>query len=518
MTLKARVTTSMKAQLDEEMDLNEGEIVTITGIVDKTWYRGVCGDRQGIFPKDFVELLSVDDGNYREHSTPYSNFSLPCHASEFSDFSVHDSGENFSGNVRQNTLINFSPEEPKALSSSAFSSHDFSSTVEELSDVFSSKARSTEVYDDLGISPYGITLYPFYGQFDNELSFHEGEIVTLLRHIDNDWIEGEIEGRKGIMPVSYVNIVVDCEYSFDDTGQTNSSQSIVTNSLKQNAAAKVMYNFHAQMDGDISIKEGEEVFISELVNDNWCRVKNSTGMIGLCPLNYLSPVIAPKDPFSPERCPSNDGLPMYKDIFMAQDSNVEIRKPSTTVDPMSNIFLPLSSNRPSSIDDMIAKNIVGLDFDCKTNKSATSDEIKSHTLELRTRKHSSTANTSANVCVDNNQNSKIKPERPKPPNSRLSLPAILSSTSATPTHGAIETKEDVLYSEVQKRKSVQEFPKIDSVDLSLQELADEEVIFRRQGSDRVPHRPAPPIPVPGQTPVRRSLKRNITSSKEVMSK
>jgi hypothetical protein len=31
----------MKAQLDEEMDLYEGEIVTVTDIVDKNWYRYV---------------------------------------------------------------------------------------------------------------------------------------------------------------------------------------------------------------------------------------------------------------------------------------------------------------------------------------------------------------------------------------------------------------------------------------------------------------------------------------------
>lgn len=31
--------------------------------------------------------------------------------------------------------------------------------------------------------------------------------------------------------------------------------------------------------------------------------------------------------------------------------------------------------------------------------------------------------------------------------------------------------------------------------------------LRRTSIDRAPHRPAPPVPIPGQTPVRRSLKR-----------
>jgi hypothetical protein len=41
MNMKARVKMNMKAQLDEEMDLYEGEIVTVTEIVDKNWYRCV---------------------------------------------------------------------------------------------------------------------------------------------------------------------------------------------------------------------------------------------------------------------------------------------------------------------------------------------------------------------------------------------------------------------------------------------------------------------------------------------
>ena len=31
--------------------------------------------------------------------------------------------------------------------------------------------------------------------------------------------------------------------------------------------------------------------------------------------------------------------------------------------------------------------------------------------------------------------------------------------------------------------------------------------LKRQSSDRLPHRPAPPVPVPGHKPVRRSLRR-----------
>lgn len=44
MNVKARVKMNMKAQLDEEMDLHEGDIVTVTEILDKNWFRCVTVD------------------------------------------------------------------------------------------------------------------------------------------------------------------------------------------------------------------------------------------------------------------------------------------------------------------------------------------------------------------------------------------------------------------------------------------------------------------------------------------
>ena len=36
-----------------------------------------------------------------------------------------------------------------------------------------------------------------------------GEMVTLTRRIDKNWFEGKIGIKKGILPVSYVEIVSD---------------------------------------------------------------------------------------------------------------------------------------------------------------------------------------------------------------------------------------------------------------------------------------------------------------------
>ncbi|KAH1005871.1 hypothetical protein HUJ04_006779 [Dendroctonus ponderosae] len=51
--------------------------------------------------------------------------------------------------------------------------------------------------------------YNFVAQTHLELSLAKGELVTLTRKVDDNWFEGKIGGRKGIFPVSYVDVLID---------------------------------------------------------------------------------------------------------------------------------------------------------------------------------------------------------------------------------------------------------------------------------------------------------------------
>lgn len=48
--------------------------------------------------------------------------------------------------------------------------------------------------------------YNFQAQSGIELSLNKGELVTLTRRVDGNWFEGKIANRKGIFPVSYVEV------------------------------------------------------------------------------------------------------------------------------------------------------------------------------------------------------------------------------------------------------------------------------------------------------------------------
>ena len=58
----------------------------------------------------------------------------------------------------------------------------------------------------------------------NSIFFNfSGEHVTLSRRIDKNWYEGRIGSRKGILPVSYVEVLTD----LGDSGSNSGSLELV---------------------------------------------------------------------------------------------------------------------------------------------------------------------------------------------------------------------------------------------------------------------------------------------------
>ncbi len=56
--------------------------------------------------------------------------------------------------------------------------------------------------------PCARALYRFRGQSAHELNFSAGVSILLLRRIDENWLEGKLEGQVGIFPASHVKIEV----------------------------------------------------------------------------------------------------------------------------------------------------------------------------------------------------------------------------------------------------------------------------------------------------------------------
>lgn len=56
--------------------------------------------------------------------------------------------------------------------------------------------------------PHGIALYDFSATHPDDLALKEGDIVQLVKKINDDWLEGKIGNRRGIFPFSFIDIKI----------------------------------------------------------------------------------------------------------------------------------------------------------------------------------------------------------------------------------------------------------------------------------------------------------------------
>ncbi|XP_034654411.1 sorbin and SH3 domain-containing protein 1 isoform X23 [Drosophila subobscura] len=177
--------------------------------------------------------------------------------------------------------------------------------------------------------------YNFQAQSGVELSLNKGELVTLTRRVDGNWFEGKIANRKGIFPVSYVEVLTDigAEDIAARTTTVISSQSTTNlrpnldvlrtninnefNTLTQNGAQPVngilketrtlhktdalhvdtsseplayraLYKYRPQNSDELELLEGDLVHVLEKCDDGWfVGTSQRTGCFGTFPGNYV---------------------------------------------------------------------------------------------------------------------------------------------------------------------------------------------------------------------------------------
>ncbi|GIY80563.1 dynamin-binding protein [Caerostris darwini] len=303
MSQKAKVKMNMKAQIDEEMDLFQDEIVTIIEEVEKGWYRGECNGRKGIFPASFVTILSED--------------SIPT--------------------ISQPSLNN----EMNAAAIASIQSDNHTG------------------YDCInsGIMPYGRTIYPFIAEYANELSFKGGEIVNLIRYVDDNWLEGEIDGKIGIFPSNFINIVVDCPKSEKSSCKIkeNCNNNDDINLFPEDTYGRVKYDFFPQLEGDVTLKEGDTVTLIRKIDSNWYEVVTDNGETGICPESYIEII--------------GSGPPSYNEV-MGAVNDFPVNNSSITTD---NDFSKMKSF-DSSFNDSACSNLLNLNsFSSQKEKSTNSN-------------------------------------------------------------------------------------------------------------------------------------------------
>uniref|UniRef100_A0A7N6FAV8 Dynamin-binding protein n=1 Tax=Anabas testudineus TaxID=64144 RepID=A0A7N6FAV8_ANATE len=159
---------NLHAQLNEELDFREGDLIIITGLPEPGWFQGELEGRRGIFPEGFVELLSP-------LRSPQE--SVDC------QYLKNDPEQN-------------SYEDP----------YDTGEGTEEI----------VEEEEEEG-SIYGVALYEFRAMEPGELDFNVGDRIRVISTLEDGWLEGELKGQRGIFPHRFVKIEGDRQKIVEET-------------------------------------------------------------------------------------------------------------------------------------------------------------------------------------------------------------------------------------------------------------------------------------------------------------
>ncbi|CAJ0584871.1 unnamed protein product, partial [Mesorhabditis spiculigera] len=133
------------------------------------------------------------------------------------------------------------------------------------------------------IGPYGRSLYPFQGEFTNELSFGANEIVKLIRRVDTEWMEGEVNGQTGIFPANYVQIVVDfpsAPLNGTPNGGSKDDDGI--------GVATVKHAFEGREADELTVQAGDSVRVLRMVDNEWAQCREPlSDTVGIIPIAFL---------------------------------------------------------------------------------------------------------------------------------------------------------------------------------------------------------------------------------------
>uniref|UniRef100_A0A4W5NTT5 Sorbin and SH3 domain containing 1 n=1 Tax=Hucho hucho TaxID=62062 RepID=A0A4W5NTT5_9TELE len=122
--------------------------------------------------------------------------------------------------------------------------------------------------------------FDFRAETLKELPFQKGDIVYIIRQVDNNWFEGEHHGRVGIFPRSYVELLPPTEKA-----QPKKSAPV---QVLEYGEAIARFNFTGDTVVEMSFRKGERIILIRRVDENWYEGKVSgTNRQGIFPVTYI---------------------------------------------------------------------------------------------------------------------------------------------------------------------------------------------------------------------------------------
>ncbi|XP_032242810.2 dynamin-binding protein isoform X1 [Nematostella vectensis] len=281
---------SYSAQRPGEISLKKGDFVKVLEEIGNNWLRGDINGTIGIFPCVFVEDCSKPEDS-KDGEELYSNFGF------YENLDITFAEALYGFEARNKDELSF-PMGAEIVVTKDVDNDWYEGTFEGDTGLFpKSYVRIMDPPVEQSMSddnkrPYARSIYPFVAENDSELTFKEGEIIQLRERAGSQWLIGELGGKTGRFPASFVNIEVDLP---PENTRVYSLHSYHFSPERINwtigMKARALYHFSALHSGDLELSEGDVITVLKIVDDNWLEGRLQSGVSGTCPIAYLEPLM-----------------------------------------------------------------------------------------------------------------------------------------------------------------------------------------------------------------------------------
>ena len=233
---------------DFELNFPAGATILLTKDVDTEWFDGSFDGRSGVFPKSFVKVLvPLPEEAFADPvgiSVPYAIAAYPFVGETATELSfregdiiyLHDwvSAEWFKGEIDGTTgifpssFVQVQVELPQTFSEFSSSEHEWAKRNGLEDSTGKNTPDSSFKTGDTALAIYG-----FATNTTGDLSLEVGDLITIEKIIDEEWVEGRKNGNEvGLCPAVFLELKESVnteskEHSFMNTNESTSSAQAV---------------------------------------------------------------------------------------------------------------------------------------------------------------------------------------------------------------------------------------------------------------------------------------------------
>ena len=134
--------------------------------------------------------------------------------------------------------------------------------------------------------PCARALYSFKGERPDELTFAKGVSLRLLRRVNAEWLEGELDSRIGIFPANYVAIEVGLPSGKADSDLANSGLPY----------ARALHDFPGEQESDLPFLKGDLIQLVSWGKGGWLigQLGEKEGMFPASYVDVIRPLPSPE--------------------------------------------------------------------------------------------------------------------------------------------------------------------------------------------------------------------------------